>query len=481
MNSKTLLIMDESMVDVKIMKKIIESSIQDIAVIYNLNGYNYFEQIHEFDVKLIILEVVIDKFRGSDILNSLKSNQETSGIPVIVCASMEDENGIKQMMSLGAFDYIKKPLNDSEMHFALNIKIKNALGKRELEEKIAKICGFDELTGMFTRKQFMREYVKSFGTKAHELCIILMDINGLKLINDVSGNESGDCVIREVAQTIAQLAQHYSCSARWGSDEFILLMEGKSKKKIEEFITILHQEIVNKRSLEYDVTFGYAMTTNSQTQLEDLIHLAEDDLFSNKILEKGNVRRGTIDTVLKTLHEKNPQEELHSHRVSFISGKICEELKFSEHEKKRVKLAALMHDIGKITISEGILNKSSSLTNKEWLEIKKHPENGFRILNTSLDTLEIANAVLSHHERWDGKGYPKGISNDTIPFMSRIIAVADTFDAITSKRSYKKSVPMSDAIEEIKRCSGSQFDPFIVDAFLSYVDKMHLEEVEVEI
>jgi len=383
-------------------------------------------------------------------------------------------------MGLGAYDYIKKPLNDSEMHFALNIKIKNALSKRELEEKIAKINGFDELTGMFTRKQFTREYVKSFGTKAHELCIILMDINGLKLINDVSGNESGDCVIQEVAQSIAQLAQHYCCSARWGSDEFILLMVGKSKKKIEEFITILHQEIVNKRSLEYDVTFGYAVASNSQTQLEDLIHLAEDDLFSNKILEKGNVRRGTIDTVLKTLHEKNPREELHSHRVSFLSGKICEELKFSEHEKKRVKLAALMHDIGKITISEGILNKATSLTNKEWLEIKKHPENGFKILNTSLDTLEIANAVLSHHERWDGKGYPKGISNDTIPFMSRIIAVADTFDAITSKRSYKKSVPMSDAIEEIKRCSGSQFDPFIVDAFLSYVDKMHLDDNIVE-
>lgn len=140
---------------------------------------------------------------------------------------------------------------------------------------------------------------------------------------------------------------------------------------------------------------------------------------------------------------------------------------FSESEIKRVQLAGLMHDIGKISISEEILNKPEKLDANEWMQISKHPEYGYEILSASLDTLEISNAVLAHHERWDGHGYPNGISKEKIPIMARIISVADTFDAMTSDRAYKEAVSDDLAILEIIKCSGKQFDPVIVEAFVN--------------
>jgi len=178
-----------------------------------------------------------------------------------------------------------------------------------------------------------------------------------------------------------------------------------------------------------------------------------------------------IESFIRTLYHKNPREENHSHRVCSISGEIAKELGFSTYEIKRVELAGLMHDIGKISVSEEILNKTGKLDEKEWIQIKKHPEFGFKILSTSVDTLEISNAVLAHHERWDGKGYPKGIMGESIPIMARVIAVADTFDAITSIRTYKESMDEEAAIEEIKNCSGSQFDPIVAEAFINYWEK----------
>ena len=141
-----------------------------------------------------------------------------------------------------------------------------------------------------------------------------------------------------------------------------------------------------------------------------------------------------------------------------------------ESEIKRVQLAGLMHDIGKISISEEILNKPEKLDANEWMQISKHPEYGYEILSASLDTLEISNAVLAHHERWDGHGYPKGISKEKIPIMARIISVADTFDAMTSKRTYRDALPLEVAISELEKNKGTQFDAEIVDAFVSIVE-----------
>jgi HD-GYP domain-containing protein (c-di-GMP phosphodiesterase class II) len=131
--------------------------------------------------------------------------------------------------------------------------------------------------------------------------------------------------------------------------------------------------------------------------------------------------------------------------------------------------AGLLHDIGKIAISEEILNKPGKLAPNEWEEIKRHPDIGYRILGSSYDMLELAECILAHHERWDGLGYPKGLKGLEIPAEARMIAIADAYDAMTSERPYRKPLSKQDALSEIIRCSGSQFDPEIVTVFVEKV------------
>ncbi|NTV91680.1 MAG: HD-GYP domain-containing protein, partial [Clostridiales bacterium] len=169
------------------------------------------------------------------------------------------------------------------------------------------------------------------------------------------------------------------------------------------------------------------------------------------------------------LHVKNPREEQHSKRVSEISQNIGRALDFPEIEISKLKAIGLLHDIGKIAIEESILNKPGKLTEDEMNEIRRHPEIGYRILSSSYEMLELTEGILAHHERWDGKGYPKGIKGEEIPRMARIIAVADSFDAMITNRPYRDAYSEDKAAEEIFRNAGKQFDPDIARVFVEKV------------
>ena len=159
----------------------------------------------------------------------------------------------------------------------------------------------------------------------------------------------------------------------------------------------------------------------------------------------------------------------HSARVSEISEQIAIHMNLSKGEINKIRVAGLMHDIGKIGISDRILNKIDPLSEEEWEEVQRHSEIGYRILSSANEFSEVAEYILSHHERWDGTGYPKGLKGNEIPYQSRIIAIADSFDAMTSDRSYRKALSYADAFQEIKLKSGSQFDPAIVDLFINQI------------
>ncbi|MFL0267662.1 HD-GYP domain-containing protein [Candidatus Clostridium radicumherbarum] len=176
-----------------------------------------------------------------------------------------------------------------------------------------------------------------------------------------------------------------------------------------------------------------------------------------------------INIILCILQEKDSRVEKHSKRVSKLCEMLGEAMGLAEVEIKQLEICGLLHDIGKIAIDDNILNKPERLTEKEWNEVKKHPGIAFRILSSSPEMKEIAKGVLSHHERYDGLGYPKGLKQDEIPLMSRIIAVADSFDAMTSERVYKKPLQKDAAIKELIKNKGTQFDPYIVDKFVERV------------
>ncbi len=404
-----------------------------------------------------------------NILKEIKENNDTCDIPIIICSSIGDKETIKRTLLLGAYDYFEKPFNDMAIDFGFSLKVTNALHMKRKTDHVLYLRNHDVLTGLGTRQYFESELQSAIDKLIMPLCVVIIDINGLKVINDAYGHDAGDNILREISDIFTRSDLQYSCAARWGSDEIVMLFPFLDRKSLNAVITDIKALIDTNKTSDYDISFGWAIEDNDISNAKYLVQKAEDNLFSNKILEVSSVRRNMIESIIKTLHQKNPREEEHSRRVSFISEKIAIELGFSDYEIKRVKLAGLMHDIGKITVSEDILNKPGKLNAEEWQQIKSHPEHGFTILSTSIDTMEIANAVLAHHERWDGRGYPKGISSDSIPIMARIIAVADTFDAITSTRTYRSSRGEDEAMDEIVHCSGSQFDPIVADAFLRYM------------
>ncbi len=196
--------------------------------------------------------------------------------------------------------------------------------------------------------------------------------------------------------------------------------------------------------VDISISFGYKTKKNEKEKIEDIFKDAEDNMYKKKLFEGPSMRGKTIKAIINTLHEKNQGEEEHSSRVSELCKTMGEALGMHEYENEELKSAGLLHDIGKIAIDEKLLNKVGKLTDDEWEEIKRHPEIGYRILNTVNDMADIAMCVLSHHERWDGKGYPKGLKGNEIPIMSRIIAIADAYDVMTSERSYKSAIPKED-------------------------------------
>ncbi len=192
-------------------------------------------------------------------------------------------------------------------------------------------------------------------------------------------------------------------------------------------------------------------------------------MYQNKLLESPSIRGFAIDIILNTIFEIDPKTKVHSENVASYATKLAVAMKLPQTEIMEIKTAALLHDIGKIATPVSILNKEGKLTNEEYEEIKKHSERGYRILSSGPNMENIAKYCLHHHEYYDGNGYPNRLLKEEIPLQSRIISIADSYDAMVSERSYKDTLTKQEAIDEIIRCSGTQFDPDIADIFIKKV------------
>jgi diguanylate cyclase (GGDEF)-like protein/putative nucleotidyltransferase with HDIG domain len=338
--------------------------------------------------------------------------------------------------------------------------------KREIEENRI-ITYHDSLTGLYNRRFFEEELKRLDVPRNLPLSIIMGDVNGLKLVNDAFGHEKGDELLCKAAAAILSACRKDDVVARWGGDEFVILLPKTGSREAEDIVNRMRashaEEHVN--AVRVSLSYGWETKTALDEGLPHLLKRAEDYMYKHKIIENEGLRNNAITTIIRTLHEKNPREEQHSKRVSDICRQLALEIGLSSIEVSRFKLVGLLHDIGKIGIDEGILNKPSQLTEQEMKEIRRHPDIGYRILSTSAEMQELADCILAHHERWDGGGYPKGISGERIPLVSRIIALADSFDAMTSERPYRQAMSVCEAIDEIRRCAGTQFDPHLAYRF----------------
>ncbi len=346
---------------------------------------------------------------------------------------------------------------------------RDATQKKKQRRLIEYLSFHDDLTGLYNRRFFEEEIKRLDTPRNYPLTIIMADLNGLKLTNDAFGHHEGDKLLKETANLFKTYLRAEDIAARWGGDEFVVLMPQTTSKDAEK---IVQRIIQGGNSLNTDkgilsIAFGWETKTDSTMDLEGVFKNAEEYMYKRKLSESQGVRGLTVKTIINTLFEKSPREESHSQRVRELAIKIAKALNLSQHNIDDIATLGLLHDIGKIIVSGEILEKPGRLTEAEYAEIKKHPAIGYRMLTATNEFSSIADGVLSHHERWDGNGYPNGIEGDEIPIESRIIAIADAYDAMTAPRPYRKDfISLEKARQELMDCAGTQFDPDIVNLII---------------
>jgi diguanylate cyclase (GGDEF)-like protein/PAS domain S-box-containing protein len=341
------------------------------------------------------------------------------------------------------------------------------------EEEINYLSYHDQLTGLYNRRFYEEELSRLDTERNLPLTIAMGDVNGLKLINDSFGHQIGDNLLKKIAEILKKCCRADDIIARIGGDEFVIILPKTDTAETEKVVARIKNMSAKKKvgSLDISISFGYETKTDKKQKIQDIFKESEEHMYRHKLYESYSTRSKMIDVIMNTLYEKNNREQLHSKRVSEICEEIATIMNYDMDDIKQIKIAGLMHDIGKIGIDEKVLNSTCKLDESEWKEIKRHPEIGYRLLSSVNEFSEIAVFALDHHERWDGKGYPKGIAGEKISIPARIIAIADAYDAMTSERTYKKILNKNEALKEIERCSGTQFDPMIAKIFVDKYSK----------
>lgn len=343
--------------------------------------------------------------------------------------------------------------------------------KKEKQAKIEYLSLHDQLTGLYNRR-FLEEELKRLDTGSNlPLTIVMLDVNGLKLINDAFGHAIGDLTLQRAAIIMREECRGDEIIARFGGDEFVILLPRTNPEDAEGLVkriyTAFETEIIDKISVS--VSCGWATKQDHSENLAAVFKLAEDHMYRRKLSESKSMHHKTIDTILKTLHGKSEREKNHSERVGELCESIATALNMNPEDVKEFRTIGLMHDIGKIAIDLSILDKPGKLDKMEQAEIERHPELGYQILRSINEFAKLAEYTLSHHERWDGTGYPRRLKGAEIPFEARIIAIADAYDSMTSDRAYRKAMDKESAMKEILGQAGKQFDPDVVKIFVEKV------------
>ncbi|MGB9857509.1 MAG: diguanylate cyclase domain-containing protein [Dictyoglomaceae bacterium] len=346
--------------------------------------------------------------------------------------------------------------------------------KKRMEDEIKYLSFHDKLTGLYNRAFFEEELIRLNTKRQLPLSIIMGDLNGLKLVNDTFGHKEGDNLLIAISKVLRKSCRKEDIIARWGGDEFVILLPKTDKFTSQRICERIKRNCenhnkLNNHPIQLSISLGSATKENENENIEEILKLAEDRMYRNKLIEGKTFRDSVLSSLKNFLWEISFESKSHEERIKELSLRMADFLYLSDIEREELILLSYFHDIGEITIPKEILKKPYELSPEEWNEIKTHPEVGYRIAEASYELAHIAEKILAHHEWWNGSGYPQGLKGEEIPLVSRIFSIVDAYEVIMSGRPYKKAKTKEEAIEEIKRCSGTQFDPKLVDAFINVI------------
>lgn len=377
-------------------------------------------------------------------------------------------------------------------------------------KKLEELVNKDGLTEVFNHRYFhdsLKSIINESEVRKESVSMIFVDIDYFKHYNDLYGHQKGDEVLRKIGFILKNNVRKDDLVARYGGEEFAIILPNTTENEALVLANRLRNIIEETKFYGEEnqpkgiltASMGISVYPNKAKTDIELIKSADDALYRAKFFNKNRVETYTsvldelknnigeedielitsIKTLISVINAKDRYTYAHSERVVLYSRLLAKKLNLNKEDTETLVYGAYMHDIGKINIAQEILMKKMPLTNEEWEILKTHPEEGVQVIK-SVESLEkIVPIILHHHEKYNGTGYPLSLKGEDIPYLARILTVVDSFDAMTSNRPYNKRKSYEDAIEELRRCSGTQFDPVIAEKFIEVIqeNKDHLDKI----
>jgi len=316
------------------------------------------------------------------------------------------------------------------------------------------------------------------GLRTRSAGLIICDVDGLKIVNDTLGHNTGDAILKAVAKILKDSFRSGDLVARIGGDEFAVLLPDRTAQAFEVDCRRI-RESINRYNTEnptvpISLSIGFAVSKETPPDMNALFKEADNNMYREKLHRQKSTRSAIVQALIKALEARDFITEGHGDRLQNLIESFAHALGLPEREISDLRLLAHFHDIGKVGIPDSILFKPERLTEEEMTIMRQHCEIGYRIAKSAPDLAPIADWILKHQEWWNGKGYPGGLSGKDIPLECRMLGIADAFDAMTNDRPYRKALSQTAAIAELRRCSGTQFDPNLIEPFIELLNTQHL-------